>query len=233
MDIRDFFRNTDERRRDVWAIPPNNTYTLMLYEGEIPTKTFTLGLDNKEHRFQCRKEEIRFVVQKMEENGHDRLVMEVTRYRLHHAGPPTVSVAPRIVDYRSPWREPFARVYSEKRIQVLVIPNLLPGPPVPPSPPPPPPRRPSPSLQREEPPKKPRITLPSLIKLPEPVQNEPSSKPGQKQCDICMDRAACTVVRPCKHMSMCITCSITIGKVAGAKCPLCNTKIQEIEAVFV
>lgn len=51
---------------------------------------------------------------------------------------------------------------------------------------------------------------------------------GDNVCVICLERKRQCVIRPCKHFSLCVTCST--DKLGS--CPVCRVKITSIERVF-
>lgn len=51
---------------------------------------------------------------------------------------------------------------------------------------------------------------------------------GEDSCVICFERKRKCVIRPCKHFSLCVTCS----RKKLDECPICRVKITSIESLF-
>ena len=49
-----------------------------------------------------------------------------------------------------------------------------------------------------------------------------------RTCVVCCDARSCVVLRPCKHLCMCDACAEKVET-----CPICRTKIEEREQIFV
>lgn len=75
----------------------------------------------------------------------------------------------------------------------------------------------------------------TIEKLPPQSEEQNDTKTDEEamQCTVCMNNRVNTIVRPCKHARMCITCSREIGKTADAKCPICMVKIESIEVIYI
>lgn len=66
--------------------------------------------------------------------------------------------------------------------------------------------------------------------LPDPIINESDAVPGEKECVVCMTRSIKTLLLPCGHAALCVTCALQIGLTV---CPLCSTKIEEIKRIYL
>jgi len=51
-------------------------------------------------------------------------------------------------------------------------------------------------------------------------------------CLVCIDNPKNIVLKPCSHMCICDVCAEPMLR-TGQKCPVCRTKIEEIERVDV
>jgi hypothetical protein len=70
-------------------------------------------------------------------------------------------------------------------------------------------------------------------RVPAPVPNEPNAREGQPTCAKCLERAVATLIRPCRHSCLCVTCAIEVGTPANATCPMCRVAISHIEGIFL
>jgi len=77
------------------------------------------------------------------------------------------------------------------------------------------------------------IPIPDAVKGIEP--SAPASASDDSKCRLCMDRLTCTVVVPCGHVCLCVTCARVIGTTrTGADgrgrptCPICRDSISGI-----
>lgn len=68
--------------------------------------------------------------------------------------------------------------------------------------------------------------------------NDKKGKPkaklnDEKKCVICRDNDSCMVLKPCKHCCLCESC-VTECKISKVNtCPVCRTKIEDCEKIFV
>jgi len=51
------------------------------------------------------------------------------------------------------------------------------------------------------------------------------------QCKVCNDNRSICLMRPCKHLCMCVHCTRIKFKIDN-KCIICRTKVQEIDILF-
>ena len=45
---------------------------------------------------------------------------------------------------------------------------------------------------------------------------------GDKECIICLSDKRDTIILPCKHMCLCVTCAMAIQNQTARKCPVCR-----------
>ncbi len=64
---------------------------------------------------------------------------------------------------------------------------------------------------------------------PDPIENEESAKEGEKECVVCLDRCVKTIIKPCNHCILCVTCALKIKN----NCPNCRTEIESIERIYL
>jgi len=64
---------------------------------------------------------------------------------------------------------------------------------------------------------------------PKPYPDEPSVSEGSDLCKICQDKSIKTVVLPCGHCYMCVSCSIKLNE---SKCCVCRGEIFSIFRTF-
>lgn len=62
----------------------------------------------------------------------------------------------------------------------------------------------------------------------EELKNDEEADGGEDSCVICFERKRKCVIRPCKHFSLCVTCS----RKKLDECPICRVKITSIESLF-
>jgi hypothetical protein len=88
------------------------------------------------------------------------------------------------------------------------------------------------------------VIIPAVnaLRLPE-MPDEPAAKEEEKECIVCLDRAAKVVLAPCGHSCFCVTCTRVFTQQAkgvprtddfGAsiKCPVCKTQITGCIRMF-
>lgn len=69
--------------------------------------------------------------------------------------------------------------------------------------------------------------------LPPPYPDEPVAAEGMTTCVICYERAPATIIKPCKHTILCVTCAITHHNTSEEKyCPMCKVYYKRIERVY-
>eukprot|EP01130_Rhizamoeba_saxonica_P007447 TRINITY_DN3014_c0_g1_i2.p1 TRINITY_DN3014_c0_g1~~TRINITY_DN3014_c0_g1_i2.p1 ORF type:complete len:207 (+),score=30.37 TRINITY_DN3014_c0_g1_i2:875-1495(+) len=65
------------------------------------------------------------------------------------------------------------------------------------------------------------------------TEDETQDIPIEKECRICFDAVIDTVIIPCGHICVCLTCSRTLtGEDGKDYCPICNTLIENVYKTF-
>jgi len=87
--------------------------------------------------------------------------------------------------------------------------------------------RPHPNLSLFNFPSHPKFTSSSTTSPPKNASNNMS----QLQCVVCQDELKSVVLLPCRHLCLCLECSITVTR--KGKCPLCRSAIETALSVFI
>lgn len=65
--------------------------------------------------------------------------------------------------------------------------------------------------------------------VPAAIDNEPTAKPGEAVCIVCMDRAVATRNIGCSHSCLCVTCARELANESQLLCPKCRAVLKRIE----
>lgn len=69
--------------------------------------------------------------------------------------------------------------------------------------------------------------------LPDPIENEESANDKEIECVVCLDRGVKTVLYPCNHSILCVSCSLILGvNNKESKCPKCRNPIKKIKRIY-
>jgi hypothetical protein len=70
----------------------------------------------------------------------------------------------------------------------------------------------------------------------DPKKDVKSKETDANSCTICMENLIKTVILPCKHSIMCISCTVELHTTASdkenIKCPICQSKIENVISFF-
>jgi len=65
--------------------------------------------------------------------------------------------------------------------------------------------------------------------VPDPWLEEPlEAHDDERRCSWCLERAVATVIKPCRHATMCVKCARENFSRLGGQCPICRNPIHHI-----
>ncbi len=72
------------------------------------------------------------------------------------------------------------------------------------------------------------------IPLPEECVEEPyNTNQDGHQCEVCLERAKCTLNEPCKHVVTCVKCARELGSQVEPICIKCRTPLTSVVRIYL
>jgi hypothetical protein len=81
-----------------------------------------------------------------------------------------------------------------------------------------------------------REPINTFIELPEALNSEKDEEVIDKECAICLTRGIKTMIDPCGHCLLCVTCARTLGqnkKKGEVQCPTCKKPVDKIQRIYL